>query len=700
MAINEIAWQGTKAYSYNEWIELYNNTSNTIDISNWELLFSPANGTEQMIINLDPALATTTPTIDAFGYFLLERTTEWTVRDIESDYIYRGALNDDGGILELIDNNGDLVDKVDCSNGWFIENQNPSISMERIDSNGEGSDPNNWAGNNLIITNGIDAQENPINGTPGQENSTLNNLGSQENPFILTNIDEVQAVKSVNNVWYELGSDIDASETISWNQGKGFDPVNFTGHFDGKGFVIENLYINRADEYGIGLFSNVGEQNSGSITEIKDLGLINVDLTGKVVGGLTGYSQDAIISNCYTTGRVEGHQNTGGLIGELIGQQGQEDMKVENCYSIAEIYGNHGQTGGLVGRTLYGQISNSYSAGKVISKSPMYFGGFLGEDYRPTVCENNFFDALSSLQDKSACAKAKWSSAMKSEITFKNAGWDINNSISQDSAWVIEEDKSYPFFKNSSWKPDFSCPLTKGAGIADDPYKITSLDDLQNVNVEKDAWYEMENNIDASETISWNQGQGFDPIYLTGYFNGKGHTVDNLFINRPDQAGMGLFGNIEANAKVEKIGMQNFNITGEHSTGPLVGYLNGALFNSYAIGTATASVSGIQMIGGLVGHINNGFVENCYSATKVKGISYLGGFLGRTFSNVTINNCFWDIDVSGDMKAIGEEKHQGMNGIAPQARTTQQMKQRDTFVNWDFDTIWNIQGDYPFLIDQ
>ncbi|MCK4554867.1 right-handed parallel beta-helix repeat-containing protein, partial [Candidatus Parcubacteria bacterium] len=64
------------------------------------------------------------------------------------------------------------IDLVDCSEKWFAGKASPDyISMERIDSALDGSDSENWASNNLITRNGLDADGNLIFGTPKSENS-------------------------------------------------------------------------------------------------------------------------------------------------------------------------------------------------------------------------------------------------------------------------------------------------------------------------------------------------------------------------------------------------------------------------------------------------------------------------------------------------------------------------------------------------
>ena len=74
---------------------------------------------------------------------------------------------------------------------------------------------------------------------------------------MIYDITQLQAMED-NLAWdYRLANNIDASATVSWNGGDGFDPVGnlgseYTGSFDGAGFIVSNLTINRA-ELHIGL---------------------------------------------------------------------------------------------------------------------------------------------------------------------------------------------------------------------------------------------------------------------------------------------------------------------------------------------------------------------------------------------------------------------------------------------------------------
>ncbi len=118
--INEISWMGTNISANDEWIELYNNTEDPINFDNWQLVAQ--DGTPK--INLSG-------TIPANGFYLLERTDDTTVPEVKADWIYSGALGNAGETLELYDNFGNLIDRVDDSGGWSAGDNITKQTMER-----------------------------------------------------------------------------------------------------------------------------------------------------------------------------------------------------------------------------------------------------------------------------------------------------------------------------------------------------------------------------------------------------------------------------------------------------------------------------------------------------------------------------------------------------------------------------------------
>lgn len=109
-------------------------------------------------------------TLESNAYYLLERMDDSTVSDVAADMLYSGALENEGEALYLYNDSGVLIDFVGASSDWPTGSTEYSRSMERINPT-EASVNTNWANNNLISHNGLDANSGYVNGTPGQENS-------------------------------------------------------------------------------------------------------------------------------------------------------------------------------------------------------------------------------------------------------------------------------------------------------------------------------------------------------------------------------------------------------------------------------------------------------------------------------------------------------------------------------------------------
>jgi hypothetical protein len=316
--------------------------------------------------------------------------------------------------------------------------------------------------------------------------------------------------------------------------------------------------------------------------------------------------------------------------------------------------------------------------------------------------------------------------------------------------------------------------------------KINSFDDLCKIGKEAayplNGTYELARNIDASASRNMNGGLGFEPIGISsssfrGGFYGKGYTISGLYINRPDDNYVALFGYISG-ATISGVHLVNVSVMGKDYVGGLAGmnvgniykcsvsggtvtsspatsssaaggltgwnltanstitdsYSTAAVSGGYAGGlvgwNATGSVisrsyssgavNGIGNAGGLVGLLF-GTIIDCYSASTVSGVSHIGGLVGSdntvsanpTIKNsyfagqtsgsgllgyastgsshtgiLTITSSYWDIESSGASISAG-------TGAA--GKTTAQMKQRSTYMGWDFASTWNIDNGYPYL---
>jgi methionine-rich copper-binding protein CopC len=180
---------------------------------------------------------------------------------------------------------------------------------------------------------------------------------------------------------YVLGGDIDCSATSGWNAGAGFIPVDlFAGTFDGQGYTISDLFINKAGNHA-GLFARL--DNVAGV-ELKNVNFSNADVTasgwgiGTLLGSNSGNTQVALIDNNHVTNsqvRGTGSNAVGGLVGYAwIGV-------ISNSSFSGDVFGVTDYTGGLIGffgtSGAYCAVINSFSSGTVQSTS-VDVGGLIG----------------------------------------------------------------------------------------------------------------------------------------------------------------------------------------------------------------------------------------------------------------------------------------------------------------------------------
>jgi hypothetical protein len=125
-------------------------------------------------------------------------------------------------------------------------------------------------------------------------------------------------------------------------------------------------------------------------------------------------------------------------------------------------------------------------------------------------------------------------------------------------------------------------------------------------------------------------------------------------------------------------------VSGSDYTGGLTGTNSGDISQCYSM----SSVEGNQYVGGLAGS-NSGPISGSFAAGTVIGTDKTGGLVGNG-DGETVSDSYWDTETSQQTSSDGGA-----------GKTTAQMKQQETFVGWDFETVWNIDETgnygYPFL---
>ncbi|MBU2542842.1 lamin tail domain-containing protein, partial [Patescibacteria group bacterium] len=165
VVINEIAWMGTHVAGANdEWLELYNNTNEDIDLTGWKIL---ASGDQMNWDNVGHI-------IPAGGYYLLERSDDDTVLEVEANAIYTlsGGFGNSGEDIVLMNNSSSTIDQVNCSDGWFAGTTADGYrTMERLNPNQPGNLTSNWQTSESVAPKGRPQGGDVIYGSPGYQNT-------------------------------------------------------------------------------------------------------------------------------------------------------------------------------------------------------------------------------------------------------------------------------------------------------------------------------------------------------------------------------------------------------------------------------------------------------------------------------------------------------------------------------------------------
>jgi hypothetical protein len=207
--------------------------------------------------------------------------------------------------------------------------------------------------------------------------------GTAEDPYQIADWYQLDSVRYYLSSYFILINNLDSNSIgYTWlagptaNGGKGWQPIGtFTGSFDGQGYDIRDLCINRPGENYVGLFGIIGGG-----WQIEEIGVVDVTVIGQdYVGGLAGRSYEGTVSHSYSTGSVTGNVHVGGLVGE-------NDGIVSNSYFTGSVTGDS-RVGGLVGRIFDSTVSNSYFTGSVTGNDMV--GGLVGDNCWGTVSDSN-----------------------------------------------------------------------------------------------------------------------------------------------------------------------------------------------------------------------------------------------------------------------------------------------------------------------
>jgi hypothetical protein len=501
--------------------------------------------------------------------------------------------------------------------------------------------------------------------------------GTQAYPYLVENEDDLDNVRNNLGAYYVQTADILMTK---FQTGQGFAPIkNFGGYYDGRGFEIKDLYMNRSENY-VGLFGN---QTGGIIKRVK---LVNATIKASgydYVGAVAGRSYGQIYDCAVVSGTVEGRTHVGGLIGYKDGGT------VLRSYSHADVIGYGNNVGGFLGYSNVADTSirQNLSTGKVmdgtIGKTVTNMGGFLG--YGACYSDNFFNVETSGMSVSAGSAVGMGTNDLRKQSTYEIKGWDFDIDFYMKDARL---NKGYPENRRF-WR------YKKGKGTPSDPFLIYTLEELNQVRHFQYAHFRLENDITVDYPTT---GKGFMPIgywglanngwygdSFDGVFDGNGKTIGGLYINRPTEDYIALFRYMRG--VVKNLNVVDAKVYGKNNAAGLVGQTStkvdgsrAEIINCRVIGFNGAEIKGNQYTSGLIGYasyvdITNCLVENVLisgSSTYSSGFvgyvdrdvsisksasrkcrvmssaGYVGGFLGtHDYINLTITDCYARNELTG-----------------------------------------------------
>ena len=149
----------------------------------------------------------------------------------------------------------------------------------------------------------------------------------------------------------------------------------FSGTFDGKGHIIEDMSANVTSGYA-GLFGNV----RGMVKNVQVTGSVTASGKVRAVGGIVGYSAGGTVQNCLSKVNISAPQvncPVGGVVGDSSNNPSDNTSSTVNlCWNEGTVTGGSDSTGGIVGTNSNGTVTNCANFGAVKGSSTA--GGIVG----------------------------------------------------------------------------------------------------------------------------------------------------------------------------------------------------------------------------------------------------------------------------------------------------------------------------------
>ena len=221
-------------------------------------------------------------------------------------------------------------------------------------------------------------------------------------------------------------------------------------------------------------------------------------------------------------------------------------------------------------------------------------------------------------------------------------------------------------------------PFATGSGTKDDPYMITTQEELDNIRlagyINKDKYFKLANdityvkpnNIGTSNKAYW-EPIGDDKNHFTGHIDGNNKQIIDLDVNETDVYA-GLFGKV-VNSSINDLTLVNPCIDGHELAGSLAGYSTYSTISNIKVTEIDINATS-EKVGCLIGLANSTQISNCSIETS-KDLSfgstdYCGGITGVLTADSTLSNSY--VKLLNDAELIGSDQIGGLVGYSENSK--------------------------------
>ena len=493
----------------------------------------------------------------------------------------------------------------------------------------------------------LDKESNHVyldNGTYTNQTTGIYSLtgeGTAEKPFLVTSVDDMKKIAKYCNggskstgIHFLQTTDIDFSNVNDWDAiGHG---GTFDGYYDGGGHSIRNGNIkpsSSSEGIVVGIFGVVtGTVNRLSVENTTFE--VNYSDHARVGGIAARLSKKGEIKNCLVKG-CKVITNRIGIAGGIVADM-FDQAAVRNCLVV--------ETTIKASRT--GQICSDTKANTLIERCFTDGADMVSNDHKGSISKSKTSMKYANLASGEVAYWLNNENNTPDPIWFQN----LEHGERNDSTPVLSSEHAMVFKMNGEYTNDYYDISRLGKGTKDNPYRISNVEQLQQLIVSIGIMKNSNFYVLQTADIIMDDTTTIVPIGtctngFEGHYDGGGHVIKGMTMQNYQGESMGLFNNISG--VVEHLGIENSKFIAEEKitrVGAFAGKLtgNGVLRDCYVKGSTidSDSTSGV-VVGALVGEQTDASrIESCYGYKNTvngqndgrKHYGYITGYIGKNAS--------------------------------------------------------------------